>query len=181
MNRGIIARVRTIATVSLDGIIREASGTQSNHTALMHHPKPAAPKVLGDRTEFQEVFVTVEAIQEMAQLGTTADACYSNRTLRSPCPRWTMAQASTPTTTLSRSLAQRKATRMLRGLVNGLVETNVLRGLAAIAIRTMLRWLAANTCHKFALPGWAAQPCNRSKNSTIGRNFATNASPNLRC
>jgi len=40
---------------------------------VTHHPNPAVPKVLGDRTQLQQVFVnlTVNAIQAMAQVETT--------------------------------------------------------------------------------------------------------------
>jgi C4-dicarboxylate-specific signal transduction histidine kinase len=78
----IIARVRTMATrrapeqtlLSVDEVIREAllflqHEVQSHGLAVTHHLDPAAPKVLGDRTQLQQVFVnlTVNAIQAMTQ------------------------------------------------------------------------------------------------------------------
>jgi PAS domain S-box-containing protein len=78
----IIARVRTMATrqapeqtlLSVDEVIREAllflrHEVQSHGLAVTHHVDPAAPKVLGDRTQLQQVFVnlTVNAIQAMTQ------------------------------------------------------------------------------------------------------------------
>ena len=82
----IIARVRTMATrqapkqtlLSVDEVIREAllflrHEVQSHGLAVTHHVDPAAPKVLGDRTQLQQVFVnlTVNAIQAMTQAETT--------------------------------------------------------------------------------------------------------------
>ncbi len=82
----VIARVRTMATrqapeqtlLSLDEVIREAllflrHEVQSHGLMVTHHSNPAAPKVLGDRTQLQQVFVnlTVNAIQAMAQMETT--------------------------------------------------------------------------------------------------------------
>jgi PAS domain S-box-containing protein len=82
----IIARVRTMATrqapeqtlLSVDEVIREAllflrHEVQSHGLAVTHHPAPAAPKVLGDRTQLQQVFVnlTVNAIQAMTEAETT--------------------------------------------------------------------------------------------------------------
>jgi C4-dicarboxylate-specific signal transduction histidine kinase len=79
----VIARVRTMATrqasektlLSVDEVIREAllflrHEVQSHGLMITHHPNPTAPKVLGDRTELQQVFVnlTVNAIQAMAQM-----------------------------------------------------------------------------------------------------------------
>jgi PAS domain S-box-containing protein len=81
----IIARVRTMATrqaseqtlLSVDEVIREAllflrHEVQSHGLAVTHHLDPAAPKVLGDRTQLQQVFVnlTVNAIQAMTQAET---------------------------------------------------------------------------------------------------------------
>ena len=58
-----------------------------------------------------------------------------------------------------------------------LVESERFGVNAAIANRTLLSVAQLQTPrHEFALPGWAAtQPCKRSKDSTIGRNFATKA------
>jgi C4-dicarboxylate-specific signal transduction histidine kinase len=81
----IIARVRTMAMrrapeqtlLSVDEVIREAllflqHEVQSHGLAVTHHLSPAAPKVLGDRTQLQQVFVnlTVNAIQAMTQAET---------------------------------------------------------------------------------------------------------------
>jgi C4-dicarboxylate-specific signal transduction histidine kinase len=82
----IIARVRTMATrrapeqklLSVDDVIREAllflrHEVQSHGVMVTHHPGPAAPKVLGDRTQLQQVLVnlTANAIQATAQIETT--------------------------------------------------------------------------------------------------------------
>jgi C4-dicarboxylate-specific signal transduction histidine kinase len=79
---GVIARVRTMATpqapeqtlLSIDEVVRDAllflrHEVQSHGLTVTHYPRPAAPKVLGDRTQLQQVFVnlTVNAIQAMAQ------------------------------------------------------------------------------------------------------------------
>jgi C4-dicarboxylate-specific signal transduction histidine kinase len=79
----VIARVRTMARrqpteqtlLSVDEVIREAllflqHEVQSHGLMVTHYPNPAAPKVLGDRTQLQQVFVnlTVNAIQAMAQM-----------------------------------------------------------------------------------------------------------------
>jgi C4-dicarboxylate-specific signal transduction histidine kinase len=81
----IITRVRKMATrqapeqtlLSIDEVIREAllflqHEVQSHGLAVTHHLDPAAPKVLGDRTQLQQVFVnlTVNAIQAMTQAET---------------------------------------------------------------------------------------------------------------
>jgi PAS domain S-box-containing protein len=78
----VLARVRTMATrqapeqtlLSVDDVIREAltflrHEVQSHGLMVMHRPNPSAPKVLGDRTQLQQVFVnlTANAIQAMAQ------------------------------------------------------------------------------------------------------------------
>ncbi len=78
------ARVRTMATapgqalLSVDEVISEAllflrHEVQSHGLMLTHHTNPAAPKVLGDRSQLQQELVnlTVNAIQAMAQMGTT--------------------------------------------------------------------------------------------------------------
>ena len=85
----IIARVRTMAKrqapeqtlLSVDEVIREAllflrHEVQSHGLTVTHHTNPVAPKVLGDRTQLQQVFVNlmVNAIQAMAQTGTTPRA-----------------------------------------------------------------------------------------------------------
>ena len=51
-----------------------------------HHPNPAAPKVLGDRTQLQQVFVnlTVNAIQATAQMGTARRTLVIRTTLSDP-------------------------------------------------------------------------------------------------
>jgi PAS domain S-box-containing protein len=81
----VIARVRAIATrqapeqtlLSVDEVIHEAllflrHEVQSHGLTVTHHPNPAAPKVLGDRTQLQQVIVnlTVNAIQAMAHAET---------------------------------------------------------------------------------------------------------------
>ena len=82
----VIARVRSMAArqapeqilLSVDDVIRDAllflrHEVQSHGLTVTHHTNPAAPKVLGDRTQLQQVFVnlTVNAIQAMAKMGTT--------------------------------------------------------------------------------------------------------------
>jgi signal transduction histidine kinase len=95
----IIARVRTMATrrapeqalLSVDEVIREALlflryEVQSHGLMVTHHSNPAAPKVLGDRTQLQQVLVnlTVNAIQAMAQMGTTRRTLVVRTTLSDP-------------------------------------------------------------------------------------------------
>ncbi len=95
----VIARVRTMATrqapeqtlLSVDEVIREAllflrHEVQSHGLMVRHHSNPAAPKVLGDRTQLQQVFVnlTVNAIQAMAQMGTTRRMLVIRTTLCDP-------------------------------------------------------------------------------------------------
>jgi PAS domain S-box-containing protein len=78
----VIARVRAMATrqapeqalISVDEVIHEAllflrHEVQSQGLMVTHHPNLAAPKVLADRTQLQQVIVnlTVNAIQAMAQ------------------------------------------------------------------------------------------------------------------
>jgi PAS domain S-box-containing protein len=82
----IIARVRKMAArqapeqkiLSVDDVICEAllflgHEIQSHGLMVMHHPNPAAPKVLGDYTQLQQVFVNlaVNAMQAMAPMDTT--------------------------------------------------------------------------------------------------------------
>ncbi len=95
----VIARVRTMATrqapeqtlLSVDEVIREAllflrHEVQSHGLMVTHHTNPAAPKVLGDPTQLQQVFVnlTVNAIQAMAQMGTTRRTLVIRTTLSDP-------------------------------------------------------------------------------------------------
>jgi C4-dicarboxylate-specific signal transduction histidine kinase len=95
----VIARVRTMATrrapeqalLSVDEVIREAllflqHEVQSHGLLVTHHPNPAAPKVLGDRTQLQQVFVNlmVNAIQAMEQVGTTRRTIVIRTTLSDP-------------------------------------------------------------------------------------------------
>jgi PAS domain S-box-containing protein len=95
----IIARVRTMATrqapehqlLSVDGVIREAllflrHEVQSHGLMVTHHPGPAAPKVLGDRTQLQQVFVnlTANAIQATAQMETARRTVVIRTTLSDP-------------------------------------------------------------------------------------------------
>jgi C4-dicarboxylate-specific signal transduction histidine kinase len=95
----IIARVRTMATrqaaeqelLSVDEVIGEAllflrHEVQSDGLMVTHYPDPTAPKVLGDRTQLQQVFVnlTVNAIQAMAQTGTTRRTLVIRTTLSDP-------------------------------------------------------------------------------------------------
>jgi C4-dicarboxylate-specific signal transduction histidine kinase len=95
----VIARVRTMATrgtseqtlLSVDEVIREAllflrHEVQSHGLRVTHHSNPTAPKVLGDRTQLQQVFVnlTVNAIQAMAQMGTSRRTLVIRTTLSDP-------------------------------------------------------------------------------------------------
>jgi len=95
----VIARVRTMATrqapeptlLSVDEVIREAllflrHEVRAHGLIVAHHSNPAAPKVLGDRTQLQQVFVnlTVNAIQAMAQMGTTRRTLVIRTTLSDP-------------------------------------------------------------------------------------------------
>jgi PAS domain S-box-containing protein len=81
----VIARIRAMATrrapeqtlLSVDEVIREAllflrAEIQSHPLRVTHHPAPAAPTVLADRTQLQQVIVNlaVNAIQAMAHAGT---------------------------------------------------------------------------------------------------------------
>jgi signal transduction histidine kinase len=95
----IIARVRTMATrqapeqtlLSVDEVIREAllflrHEVQSHGLMVTHHANPAAPKVLGDRTQLQQVFVnlTINAIQAMAQMESARRTLVIRTTLSDP-------------------------------------------------------------------------------------------------
>ncbi len=54
---------------------------------VTHHSNPAVPKVVGDRTQLQQVFVnlTVNAIHAMAQMGATRPTLVIRTTLADPC------------------------------------------------------------------------------------------------
>src|ERR1700719_3820119 len=95
----VIARVRTMATrqapeqtlLSVDEVIREAllfvrREVQSHGLMVTHHSNPAVPKVFGDRTQLQQVFVnlTVNAIHAMAQMGATRPTLVIRTTLSGP-------------------------------------------------------------------------------------------------
>src|SRR3984893_15877909 len=95
----VIARVRAMATrqapqqtlLSVAEVIRRAPlflrhEVQSHGLMVTHHSNPAAPNVLGDRTQLQQVFVnlTVNAIQAMAQMGTTRRTIVIRTTLSDP-------------------------------------------------------------------------------------------------
>ena len=95
----VIARVRTMATrqapeqtlLSVDEVIGEAlqflrHEVQSHGLTVTHHSNPAAPKMLGDRTQLQQVFVNlmVNAIQAMAQMGATGRTLVVRTTLSDP-------------------------------------------------------------------------------------------------
>jgi PAS domain S-box-containing protein len=95
----VLARVRTMATrqapeqtlLWVDEVIREAltflrHEVQSHGLMVVHHPNPSAPKVLGDRTQLQQVFVnlTVNAVQAMAQKGVTRPTLVIRTTLFDP-------------------------------------------------------------------------------------------------
>ena len=95
----VIARVRTMATrqapeqtlLSVDEVIGEAlqflrHEVQSHGLTVTHHSNPAAPKMLGDRTQLQQVFVNlmVNAIQAMAQMGAARRTLVVRTTLSDP-------------------------------------------------------------------------------------------------
>src|SRR3954471_788231 len=95
----VIARVRTMATrqapeqtlLSVDEVIRGAlqflrHEVQSHGLTVTHHSNPAAPKMLGDRTQLQQVFVNlmVNAIHAMAQMGATRRTLVVRTTLSDP-------------------------------------------------------------------------------------------------
>jgi C4-dicarboxylate-specific signal transduction histidine kinase len=80
----IVARIRGMASrstpeqsfLSLDDVIREAllflrHEMESHAVTILHHPDPAAPQVLGDRTQLQQVIVNlaINAMQAMTQAG----------------------------------------------------------------------------------------------------------------
>jgi signal transduction histidine kinase len=77
--------------LSVDEVIRESllflrHEVQSHGVMVTHHSNPAAPKVLGDRTQLQQVFVnlTVNAIHVMAQIETGRRTIAVRTTLRDP-------------------------------------------------------------------------------------------------
>jgi C4-dicarboxylate-specific signal transduction histidine kinase len=95
----IIARVRTMAMrqspeqtlLLIDEVIREAllflrHEVQSHGLLVTHHSNPAAPKIFGDRTQLQQVFVnlTVNAIQATAQMETNGRTLDIRTTLTDP-------------------------------------------------------------------------------------------------
>ena len=95
----VIVRVRAMATrqapeqtlLSLDEVIRDAltflrHEIQSHGLIFTHHPNPAAPKVLADRTQLQQVIVnlTVNAIQAMAHAETPRRTLVIRTTLSDP-------------------------------------------------------------------------------------------------
>jgi signal transduction histidine kinase len=95
----IIARVRTMARrqapeqnlLSIDEVISEAlrflrHEIQSHELTVTHHTNATAPKVLGDRTQLQQVFVnlTANAIQATAQMETTRRTIVIRTTLSDP-------------------------------------------------------------------------------------------------
>jgi signal transduction histidine kinase len=95
----IIGRVRTMARrqapeqnlLSIDEVISEAllflrHEIQSHGLTVTHHTNATAPKVLGDRTQLQQVFVnlTANAIQATAQMETTRRTIVIRTTLSDP-------------------------------------------------------------------------------------------------
>jgi C4-dicarboxylate-specific signal transduction histidine kinase len=77
--------------LSVDEVISEAllfvrREVQSQGLIVIHHPNPEAPRVLGDRTQLQQVFVnlTVNAIHAMAQMGATRPTLVIRTTLSDP-------------------------------------------------------------------------------------------------
>jgi PAS domain S-box-containing protein len=95
----VIARVRTMATrqapeqtlLSVDEVIRDAlqflrHEIHSHGLAVTHHSNPAAPKMLGDRTQLQQVFVNlmVNAIHAMAPMGAARRTLVVRTTLSDP-------------------------------------------------------------------------------------------------
>jgi PAS domain S-box-containing protein len=95
----IIARVRKLAMrqapeqtlLSVDEVLREAllflrHEVQSHGVTVTHRSNLAAPKVLGDRTQLQQVCVNliVNAVQAMAQMETTRRALVIRTTLCDP-------------------------------------------------------------------------------------------------
>jgi C4-dicarboxylate-specific signal transduction histidine kinase len=95
----IIARIRKMAArqapeqtlLSVDDVIREAllflgHEVQSQRLMVTHHPNPAAPKVLGDYTQLQQVFVNlaVNAMQAMAPIDTKRRVLVIRTTVSDP-------------------------------------------------------------------------------------------------
>jgi PAS domain S-box-containing protein len=95
----VIARVRAMATrqapeqtlLSVDEVIRDAlqflrHEVQSHGLTVTHHSNPAAPKMLGDRTQLQQVFVNlmVNAIHAMAPMGAARRTLVVRTTLSDP-------------------------------------------------------------------------------------------------
>jgi PAS domain S-box-containing protein len=95
----VIARVRTMATgqapeqtlLSVDEVIRDAlqflrHEIHSHGLTVTHHSNPAAPRMLGDRTQLQQVFVNlmVNAIHAMAQMGAARRTLVVRTTLSDP-------------------------------------------------------------------------------------------------
>jgi C4-dicarboxylate-specific signal transduction histidine kinase len=95
----VIARVRAMATrqapeqtlLSLDEVIRDAlqflrHEVQSHGLTVTHHSNPAAPKMLGDRTQLQQVFVNlmVNAIHAMTPMGAARRTLVVRTTLSDP-------------------------------------------------------------------------------------------------
>jgi PAS domain S-box-containing protein len=95
----IIARVRTMARrqapeqnlLSIDEVISEAllflrHEIQSHGLTVTHHSNATAPKVLGDRTQLQQVIVnlTANAIQATAQMDATGRTIVIRTTLSDP-------------------------------------------------------------------------------------------------
>jgi PAS domain S-box-containing protein len=95
----VIRRVRAMAIrqapeqalLSIDEAIHEAltflrHEVESHGLIVTHHPNHAAPRVLGDRTQLQQVIVnlTVNAIQAMTQAGTARRTLVIRTTLSEP-------------------------------------------------------------------------------------------------
>jgi PAS domain S-box-containing protein len=95
----VIRRVRAMAArqapeqtlLSIDDVIREAltflhHEVETHGLAVTLHTNAAAPKVLGDRTQLQQVIVnlTVNAIQAMTQAGTARRTLIIRTTLSEP-------------------------------------------------------------------------------------------------
>jgi PAS domain S-box-containing protein len=95
----VIARVRAMATrqapeqtlLSVDEVIRDAlqflrHEVQSHGLTVTHHSNPAAPRMLGDRTQLQQVFVNlmVNAIHAMAPMGAARRTLVVRTTLSDP-------------------------------------------------------------------------------------------------
>jgi signal transduction histidine kinase len=95
----IIHRIRAMAShqapeqtlLSVDEVIREAltflgHEVQLHGLTVTHHRNSVAPKVLGDRTQLQQVFVnlTVNAIQAMAPIETSRRTLVIRTTLSDP-------------------------------------------------------------------------------------------------